>query len=181
MPPLPPGAVTNVPAAPPASALYVFLLDSLNTEPQDVSFIHGQILSFLQKLDPAGTHVAVFSLGSSLRLLQGFTSDSAALLAAVSHMGAERYAMAQTRSDSADDADATRRPCRPCASPAPKLKPSRKPTAQCPGLQLRRPRLHDRRSPERPRPLSRRHSRPQKPHLVCQLFSRRLLPHPAQI
>jgi VWFA-related protein len=103
MPPLPPGAVTNVPAAAPSAALYVFLLDSLNAEPQDQVFIREQVLSFLHKVDP-GTHVAVFSLGSSLRLLQGFTSDSAALVAAVSGKEAERDAMAQNRSDNADDA-----------------------------------------------------------------------------
>ena len=103
MPPQPPGAVTNVPTAAPSAALYVFLLDSLNTEPQDQVFIHSQVLSFLRKMDP-GTQVAVFSLGSSLHILQGFTSDSAALLAAVSGKGAERDAMAQNRSDNADDA-----------------------------------------------------------------------------
>ncbi|MBS1802707.1 MAG: VWA domain-containing protein [Acidobacteria bacterium] len=103
MPPMPEGAVTNVPAAPPSAALYVFLLDSLNSEPQDQVFIHKQVLSFLHRLDP-GTQVAIFTLGSNLRLLQSFSSDPAALLAAVSRTGAERDAMAQNRSDNADDA-----------------------------------------------------------------------------
>ena len=44
------------------------------------------MLSFLHKLDP-GTQVAVLALGSTLRLVQGFTSDPAALLAAVSEKG----------------------------------------------------------------------------------------------
>jgi VWFA-related protein len=52
----------------------------------------------------SGTQVAVFSLGSSLHLLQGFTSDPAVLLAAVSRKEATRDAMAQNRSDNADDA-----------------------------------------------------------------------------
>jgi len=103
MPPLPAGAVSNVPTAPPSAALYVFLLDSLNTEPQDQVNVRAQVLSFLHKMDP-GTQVAVFSLGSHLRLLHGFTSDSAALLAAVGSKEAERDAMAQNRSDNADDA-----------------------------------------------------------------------------
>ena len=64
------------------------------------------MLQYLHKMDP-GTQVAVFSLGSSLRLLHGFTSDPAALLAAVSGNEAERGAMAQTRSDNADDAENT--------------------------------------------------------------------------
>ncbi len=104
MPPMPPGAVTNVSTASPSAALYVFLLDSLNTEPQDQAFVRQQVLSYLHKMDP-GTQVAVFALGSSLRLLQGFTSDSAALLAAVSRKETKRDAMAQTRSDNAGDAD----------------------------------------------------------------------------
>jgi VWFA-related protein len=103
MPPLPPGALNNVPTASPSAALYVFLLDSLNSEPQDQVFIHDQVLAFLRKMDP-GTQVAVFSLGARLRLLHGFSSDSAALFAAVEGKSAERDAMAQNRSDNADDA-----------------------------------------------------------------------------
>jgi VWFA-related protein len=102
MPPLPPGAVTNVPTAPPSAALYILLLDSLNTESQDQANVRDQVLSYLHKMDP-GTQVAVFALGSSLRLLQAFTSDPAALLAAVSGKVAKRDAMAQNRSDNADD------------------------------------------------------------------------------
>ncbi len=103
MPPMPPDAVTNVPTAPPSAALYVFLLDSLNTEPQDQMSVRQQVLSYLHKMD-SGTQVAVFSLGSSLHLLQGFTSDPAVLLAAVSRKETTRDAMAQNRSDNADDA-----------------------------------------------------------------------------
>ena len=112
MPPMPPGAVTNVPTAPPSAALYVFLLDSLNTEPQDQVFVRQQVLSYLHKMD-SGTQVAVFSLGSSLHLLQGFTSDPAMLLAAVSRKEAERSGMAQNRSDDADDAAAQSPPYKP--------------------------------------------------------------------
>jgi VWFA-related protein len=104
MPPLPPGAVTNVPSAALSAALYVFLLDSLNTEPQDQAYVREQILAYLHKVDP-GTQVAVFSLGSKLRLLQGFTSDPAVLLTAVSRKQSERDAMSQNRSDNADDAE----------------------------------------------------------------------------
>lgn len=103
MPPMPPGAVTNVSTEPPSTALNVFLLDSLNSEPQDQVFVHEQVLSYLHKMDP-GIQVAVFSLGSGLRLLQGFTSDPSALLAAVSGKVAKRDAMAQKSSDNADDA-----------------------------------------------------------------------------
>ncbi len=173
LPPMPPGAVTNIPAAPPSAALYVFLLDSLNSEPQDQVFVREQVLSYLHKMD-SGTQVAVFSLGSGLRLLQGFTSDPAALLAAVSRKGGDRVAMAQTRSDNADDADAiaTLQAMRSNGAAALQGSPG-----QFPRLQLRRPRLDDLRSPQRARPLSPGHSRTQESGLVCQLVSRRLLPH----
>lgn len=104
MPPMPAGAVTNVPAAPPTGSLYVLLLDSLNTQPRDQVYVREQVLKYLHKMDP-GTEVAVFHLGDNLQLLQGFTSDPAALLAAVSRKEAERNAMAQTSSDNADDAE----------------------------------------------------------------------------
>ncbi len=173
LPPMPAGAVTNIPPAPPTAALYVFLLDSLNSEPQDQVFVREQVLSYLHKMD-SGTQVAVFSLGSGLRLLQGFTSDPAALLAAVSRKGGDRVAMVQTRSDNADDADAiaTLQAMRSNGA----ARPSRCP-GQRPRLQLRRPRLDDLRSPQRARPLSPGHSRTQESGLVCQLVSRRLLPH----
>lgn len=106
MPPLPAGAVSNVPASPASPALDVFLLDSLNTEPQDQVYVRQQVLGYLHKMDP-GTQVAVFSLGSSLRLLHGFTSDPALLLAAVSGKEAERGPMAYNRSDAADAAEST--------------------------------------------------------------------------
>jgi VWFA-related protein len=104
MPPMPAGALTNVPAAPPTGALYVLLLDSLNTQLRDQVYVRQQVLAYLHKMDP-GAEVAVFALGDSLRLLQGFTSDPALLLAAVSGKVAQRDAMAQTSSDNADNAD----------------------------------------------------------------------------
>jgi VWFA-related protein len=106
IPALPSSAVTNVPPAAPSSALNILLLDTLNTEPQDQVYVHQQILGFLRKMDP-GTQVAIFSLDSKLRFLQGFTSDRASLLAAVNGNAAQRDAMAQTRSDNADDAQHT--------------------------------------------------------------------------
>jgi VWFA-related protein len=103
MPPLPAGAVTNVPPAPAGDAVNVLLLDSLNTPPQDQANVQKQILNFASKMKP-GTRVAVFTLGSKLRFVQGFTTDSAVLLAALKTNGMSGEKNGRTRSDAADDA-----------------------------------------------------------------------------
>ena len=107
MPPMPPGALTNVPPAPPGDAVNVLLIDTLNTEPQDQSYIHGEIMDFLKKMQP-GTELAVFTLGSTLRFVQGFTTDTAVLRAAINdkNHGAipQKDATSRTASDRADDA-----------------------------------------------------------------------------
>ncbi len=107
MPPIPPGAHTNVPPAPPGDAVNVLLIDTLNTEPQDQSYIHGEIMDFLKKMQP-GTELAVFTLGSTLRFVQGFTTDTAVLRAAINDKNhrvmPQKDAASRTASDRADDA-----------------------------------------------------------------------------
>jgi len=103
MPNLPPGAISNIGPGPEADAVNVLLLDTLNTEGPDQAFVHAQITSFLQKLEP-GTQVAIFVLGSRLQFVQGFTSDTAQLIEALKKSGnPKRAEMAHTRSDKADD------------------------------------------------------------------------------
>ncbi|MGA8044303.1 MAG: VWA domain-containing protein, partial [Terracidiphilus sp.] len=108
MPPMPAGMRTNVPPAMPGDAVNVLLLDTLNTEPQDESYVHAEIVDFLKKLQP-GTEVAIFALDSRLRFVQGFTADPAAMRAALngkSHAGEpERTAVTRTNSDRAADAE----------------------------------------------------------------------------
>lgn len=77
---LPPNVYTNQPVAPQGYAANVLLLDRLNTEAQDQIVIHKQIVNFLQSKQP-GTQVAIFSLGSKLELVQGFTADASLLRA----------------------------------------------------------------------------------------------------
>lgn len=107
MPPMPPGARTNVPPAPEGDAVNVLLIDTLNTDPQDQSFVHSEIMDFLKKMTP-GTRLAVFALGSKLRFVQGFTTDTAVLRAAINdkHHGVmpQKDAASRTAGDSADDA-----------------------------------------------------------------------------
>jgi VWFA-related protein len=82
LPKMPPGVFTNVPPAPPSDSVNVLLLDALNTDRQDQTYVHNQIIEFLKHMNPE-TRTAVFTLGSRLRMIQGFTSDSKALVAAV--------------------------------------------------------------------------------------------------
>lgn len=82
LPKMPPDVYTNVPPVPESDSVNVLLLDSLNTEKQDQSYVHQQILTFLKNMQP-GTRCAIFTLGSKLRFVQGFTTDNTALLAAL--------------------------------------------------------------------------------------------------
>jgi VWFA-related protein len=60
----------------------VILMDFLNTPVTDQWYAHEQIVHFLEH-KPASTEVGIFALGEKLSLLQGFTTDSRRLLAAM--------------------------------------------------------------------------------------------------
>ena len=87
--PLPPNIFTNIPRASPAGSPIVLLLDSLNTPIADQALVRQQMLSYLRHLQP-GIPMAIFTLGSQLRYIQGFTDDPAVLRAVVQniHSGA---------------------------------------------------------------------------------------------
>lgn len=79
---LPADTHTNVAATPADGPLLVLLLDALNTPISQQSYVHAQILEYLKQI-PAGTHMAIFTLGNELQLIQGFTADPAILKAAL--------------------------------------------------------------------------------------------------
>jgi VWFA-related protein len=81
VPKLPPNTYTNY-APPGQTGVCVVLLDALNTPQKDQMYARQQLLAYLKDLPP-GTSTAVFALGSQLRLLQPFSADPAALLAAI--------------------------------------------------------------------------------------------------
>ena len=107
MPVMPAGMHTNVPPAPESDAVNVLLLDTLNTEPQDQANVHREVMDFLTKMQP-GTRIAIFLLGSKLRFVQGFTTDTSLLIAALNDkrngMKVEKDHSASSRSDEGDDA-----------------------------------------------------------------------------
>ncbi len=82
-PALPPHVYTN--AQSPgfqSGAVNILLLDTLNTGPARQAYVRIKAISYLQNMPP-GTEVAIFELGSELRVVQGFTADRAVLLAAM--------------------------------------------------------------------------------------------------
>jgi len=82
LPSLPPNVYTNTPAVESADSINVLLMDSLNTQMTDQQFVRQQTIKYLKTI-PAGARVAIFTLSSRLRMVQGFTSDSSQLLAAL--------------------------------------------------------------------------------------------------
>ncbi len=94
------GVLTNSPAVVSTDSVNVLLMDGLNTGMQDQTFVHAQILRYLKSIPP-GTQAAVFLLTTRLRMLQGFTTDSSALLAAVNSKDANTpYASPLLQSES---------------------------------------------------------------------------------
>jgi VWFA-related protein len=77
-PALLPHTYTNLPAYPAASAVNVLLLDALNTPMPNQMDVRHKMLEYLGKLQP-GTPLAIFTLSSRLRLVEGFTTDPAQL------------------------------------------------------------------------------------------------------
>src|SRR5215469_5850057 len=82
LPPMPSGVYTNFPLTQTADSVNIILLDALNTPSSDQSYVHSQMLKYLQAIPPR-TRVAIFTLASRLIMLQGITTDSSLLLAAL--------------------------------------------------------------------------------------------------
>ena len=79
---LPPDVHTNISTGPSDGPLIVLLLDAMNTPIQDQAYVRSEIFDYLKQV-PAGSHMAIFTLGDQLQLLQRFTGDPAVLKAAL--------------------------------------------------------------------------------------------------
>ncbi len=108
LPKMPPNVYTNVPPAPESDSVNVLLLDGLNTDKEDQVYVHNQIIHFLMTMQP-GTRVAIFTLSSKLRMVQGFTTDTAVLRDALNDPkhGAtpQKTNVSQTVTDKIDDVE----------------------------------------------------------------------------
>jgi VWFA-related protein len=80
---LPAGLFTNKSQAPVNGPVNVLLLDYLNTPLASQPYARKQLLDYLDHAPP-GTRIAIFGLTTRLVMLQGFTSDTAVLKAALS-------------------------------------------------------------------------------------------------
>jgi len=92
MPPLPPHVYTNFPLIQTADSINVILLDALNTPTRDQVYVRAQMLKYLRTIPP-GTRVAIFTLASQLRMLQGVTTDSTQLVAVLNNMRPQQSAL----------------------------------------------------------------------------------------
>jgi VWFA-related protein len=79
---LPPGVFTNVPRYKADGPFNVLLIDMLNTSMLNQAYMRQEVIHFLEKL-PADEPLAIYVLGSKLRLIQDFSSDPVALQEAV--------------------------------------------------------------------------------------------------
>ena len=71
---LPPNTFSNAPRYAVTSAANVLLLDALNTPLSDQVYVRRRMLQYLHTIPP-GTRIAVFTLASRLRIIEGFTTD----------------------------------------------------------------------------------------------------------
>ncbi len=78
---LPPNVFSNYALPPENEAVTVVMLDLLNTSIQDQMRAQDELVSFLKK-KPKDTKVAICVLGNQLQMIQGFTDDQSALVAA---------------------------------------------------------------------------------------------------
>ena len=82
LPPLPPNVFTNLPTVKAADGLDILLVDCLNSEARDQASLRLNMLKYLNALSP-GTRIALFTLGSRLRMVYGFTTDLSGLALAI--------------------------------------------------------------------------------------------------
>ncbi len=80
----PPNLFSNVPQVKVGDSVTVLVLDSLNTPLEDQRFVRAQTLKYLKTLQP-GRRIAIFTLGTQLRFIQGFTDDPALLMGAINN------------------------------------------------------------------------------------------------
>lgn len=73
---------TNWQTTRPSDTVNALLLDWLNTQPADQAYVRKQVIKYLRTVPP-GTRLAIFTLGTELRMVQGFTTESSVILAAL--------------------------------------------------------------------------------------------------
>lgn len=82
LPPSSPDVYTNYPRIKTTDSINVLLLDSLNTQASDQTYLRPQMVKFLESAlkTPTGARLAIFTLGQRLHIVRAFTDDYEALL-----------------------------------------------------------------------------------------------------
>ena len=83
-PKLPPNTFSNFSMFADPPAVNVILLDSMNTRMANQGYSHTQVIKFLESARP-GTRTAIFTMGLSLKFIQGFNDDPTVLAAALNN------------------------------------------------------------------------------------------------
>jgi VWFA-related protein len=85
LPAMPPDVFTNYPTVKTTDSVNVLLLDSLNTQAIDQTYVRPQMEKYMEAAiaSPHGARLAIFTLGQQLRMIRGFTADSATSLEAM--------------------------------------------------------------------------------------------------
>jgi len=79
---LPPHTYSDAPQYILPSAVNILLLDALNTPLPDQIYVRRRMIQYLHTIPP-GTRIAVFTLGSRLRIIEGFTTDPSVIEKAI--------------------------------------------------------------------------------------------------
>jgi VWFA-related protein len=102
---LPPNTFVNLVRAPEDSPVTVILYDVLNTPAASMPYAHDAMVKFI-KGQKGGSRIAIFVLGDSLRMLQGFTDDETRLIQAVNSKSARTQQSTLLLTDTSDGPDA---------------------------------------------------------------------------
>jgi VWFA-related protein len=87
---LPPNTFSNLSSAPRGGPVTVILYDLLNTPLDAQAYAKAELLKFLKQRSQSG-QVAIFALTDQLHMLQGFTDDDNALIAALNSPKGRNY------------------------------------------------------------------------------------------
>jgi VWFA-related protein len=85
LPDMPPDVFTNYPTVKTTDSVNVLLLDSLNTQAIDQSYVRPQMEKYMEAAiaSPSGARLAIFTLGQRLQMIRGFTADASKSLEAM--------------------------------------------------------------------------------------------------
>lgn len=101
--PLAPGVFTNLrnlngEVGPPT----ILLIDGLNTPFKDQPYMRQQLVKYLEHLEP-GRNIAIYTLGTRLRMIQDFTSDPDLLHEAIKKISLQSSMFNQDQQDISDE------------------------------------------------------------------------------